>query len=139
MHYSDARQLIRKCQLLHGMLASVDVFLFPPHIVAHEAGTKTVAVSHLDSSYVLTGGYDQILRIWYVMRKEHSELVVCFCGRNSSAVPRLCRDTESSKCLAQFVGHESVITWCQFNAVDSWIASGSFFFVFAIHSCWVLL
>ena len=81
MHYSDARQLIRKCRLLHGLFAGLDVYLFPKQISAHASGTKasgslaitgssdtlcqqTVAVSHLDSSYVLTGGYDQVLRIW---------------------------------------------------------------------------
>jgi WD40 repeat protein len=55
-------------------------------------------VSHLDNQYVLTGGYDQALRIW---------------------------DTSNGKCLAQFIGHQSIITWCQFSSLDAWIASGN--------------
>lgn len=98
--YSDARQCIRKCRLLHALFASMDIFIFPRVIRAHKQGTKCIASSHITSEeFVLTAGYDQALRIW---------------------------DLRRNKCLAQFIGHTSIVTWCAFSAADTWLASASF-------------
>ena len=100
--YSDARQAVRKARLLHAMFAALDIYVFPRAVSAHKHGCKCIATSHIvspEESFVCTAGYDQALRIW---------------------------DLKRNKCLAQFIGHTSIVTWCAFSANDTWIASASF-------------
>lgn len=99
MHYSDARHLIRKTRVFDQIFAALDIFILPTSIPAHTHGCKAISQSHLDPHFVLTGGYDTALRIW---------------------------DTAHSKCLAQFMGHKSIVTWCSFNQLDNWVVSTSF-------------
>ena len=97
--YSDARQCIRKCRLLHSLLAGVDIFIFPRMFEGHSNGVKCLSSSHLGpSEFISTAGFDESIRIW---------------------------DIKRSKCLAQFIGHTSIVTWCQFSGGDEFIASAS--------------
>jgi WD40 repeat protein len=96
---SAARAVVRKVRLLAALFGAVDVHVLPFTIQGHKGGTKTLAVSSLDDKYVLTGGYDAILRIW---------------------------DASTGVCLAQFVGHTSIVTWCCFVASDTQVLSCSF-------------
>lgn len=89
--YSTARQLVRKFRILNSMYASLDIHMFPPSFKAHDDYVKAIAVSQLDEGYLATGGYDNAVRIWNIKDKQ---------------------------CIAQFVGHKSVVTWCKFMSTD---------------------
>jgi WD40 repeat protein len=96
--FSLARQLIRKTQLLNSLFQALDIFIFPLSMAAHTASVKALAGAHLDSRYIATGGHDSALRVW---------------------------DLQTGKCLAQYIGHSSIITWCAFSNFDHWLASAS--------------
>jgi hypothetical protein len=106
--YSDARQLLRKARLLHGMWSACDVYVLPRSIDAHACGSacKTLCCSYTDSSYIASGGFDRMVRVWDVR-------------------PGAGRGTTEGHCLAQFVGHRSVITWVGFTRGDTELISTS--------------
>jgi hypothetical protein len=87
----NARMLIRKCRLLDDFARAFDVVLFPWTLTAHAGSIKHVAISHMSKAITLTASYDRTIRIW---------------------------DMPSRTCLAQFVGHSSIVTWAAFGPRD---------------------
>jgi WD40 repeat protein len=113
--YSDARQVVRKARLLHCLFAALDIFVFPRSVPAHTAGCKGISHAYTDPQFVCTAGYDRAVRIW--------DLRVGSTGSGGSGGG--IEGTGGAKCLAQFMGHTSVVTWCAFAAGDAWLVSGS--------------
>jgi WD40 repeat protein len=113
--YSDARQVVRKARLLHCLFAALDIFVFPRSVPAHTAGCKGISHAYTDPQFVCTAGYDRAVRIW--------DLRVGSAGSGGSGGGT--EGTGGAKCLAQFMGHTSVVTWCAFAAGDGWLVSGS--------------
>ncbi|KAJ3106821.1 hypothetical protein HDU97_005533 [Phlyctochytrium planicorne] len=96
------RKLYRKFILLHELLKALDIHLFPNFVAAHKDGIKCAQFSLFDSSLWLTGGYDCVLRIHDI------------------------RASNSHICLAQYVGHKSIVTDAHFAKDDTIIVSCSF-------------
>eukprot|EP00743_Colponemidia_sp_Colp-15_P006633 GILK01007150.1.p1 GENE.GILK01007150.1~~GILK01007150.1.p1 ORF type:complete len:773 (+),score=132.97 GILK01007150.1:46-2319(+) len=92
------RMLIQN-YMLDAIAATGDVYLFPRTLDCHRDGVKYFDFSHTDPRFVLTAGYDRLLRIW---------------------------DTKSHSCMAQFAGHRSIVTWCAFSKDDNTVYSASF-------------
>jgi WD40 repeat protein len=127
MLHAAARHLVRKCQILHQVLSAADIFVFAPTMATHAGGVKALACSHLDRRFVMTGGYDSVARIWDVT--ERKCLAQVGDARCTAALLPACDLTAlrpPSLARSQFVGHKSVVTWCAFNALDTWVATASF-------------
>lgn len=62
----------------------MDIHIFPASFKAHSGAIKAIGLSTLSPKYIVTGGADCAVRIW---------------------------DTETQQCLAQFIGHTSIISW----------------------------
>ena len=112
--FSDARQVVRKARLMHGLFASLDIFLFPRSIAAHARGSgcKALALATTDPSLVATAGFDGVVRIW-----------------DTSTTARSTGGAGASgKCLAQFVGSKSIVSFVAFTgaAGDTAIVSAGF-------------
>ncbi|KAJ3213399.1 hypothetical protein HDU67_002931 [Dinochytrium kinnereticum] len=96
------KKLYRKFILIHELLMAFDIHIFPNFVAAHKEGIKCCEFSGFDSSLWLTGGYDCVLRIHDI------------------------RASNSHICLAQYVGHKSIITDARFAKEDTIIISSSF-------------
>ncbi|KAJ8324569.1 hypothetical protein O5D80_006814 [Batrachochytrium dendrobatidis] len=96
------RRLYLKFLSLHDIFRSTDIHIFPNFISAHKEGAKCAVFSAFDSSLWLTGGYDCVIRI--------SDI----------------RSANNHICLAQYIGHKSIITDVHFTKKDSQIVSSSF-------------
>ncbi|KAI8587990.1 WD40-repeat-containing domain protein [Geranomyces variabilis] len=147
------RKLYRKFQLLHELFTSVDAHLFPNFLVAHKEGVKTAKYSTFDSSLWLTGGYDCVIRIHDIRAPPSLQYVTPATpgtagltagglaggdggtsgAGGASEVPD--RPTlavgpaggnTGHTCLAQYVGHKSIITDVHFTRDDTYIVSSSF-------------
>lgn len=138
------RKLARKFALLHELFTSVDVHLFPNFCKAHRDGVKAAKYSTFDSSLWLTGGYDCVIRI-HDIRKPHSifrplspkpngagGLVgnPSTAGQSQAANPNSSTNPAGGNtghiCLAQYVGHKSIVTDVHFTRDDTHIVSSSF-------------
>jgi WD40 repeat protein len=97
-----SRKLHYKFWTLHDTLKIVDIHIFPNFIQAHTNGLKCAQFSSFDSNLWLTGGYDCVLRISDI-RSENGHI-----------------------CLAQYVGHKSIITDAHFTKNDAHIISSSY-------------
>ena len=93
-----ARQLVYQTRLLDTLFGVLDIFVFPPRFQAHRSGLKCMAISNIDSNYILTAGYDRAARI---------------------------HDLRTGECLAQYIGHTSVVCWAAFSSDDSFVVSAS--------------
>ncbi|KAJ3146852.1 hypothetical protein HDU86_008348 [Geranomyces michiganensis] len=145
------RKLYRKFQLLHELFTSVDAHLFPNFVVAHKEGVKAAKYSTFDSSLWLTGGYDCVIRIHDIRAPPALQLVAPTVpgtattaagglvgggggagttGGDGSDRPALvigpAGGTTGHTCLAQYVGHKSIITDVHFTRDDTYIVSSSF-------------
>ena len=96
------RKISFKFATLHDMFVATDIHIFPNFIEANKEGTKCAKFSAFDSFLWLTGGYDCVIRITDI------------------------RSTKNHVCLAQYVGHKSIITDVHFCKNDSQIVSSSF-------------
>ncbi|KAL2913300.1 hypothetical protein HK105_207178 [Polyrhizophydium stewartii] len=96
------RKLFYKFATLHDIFRATDIHIFPNFIAAHKEGAKCAKFSAFDSNLWLTGGYDCVIRI--------SDI----------------RSTNNHICLAQYVGHKSIVTDVHFTKNDSQIVSSSF-------------
>jgi WD40 repeat protein len=96
------RKIHFKLALLHDMFTMMDIFIFPNFVAAHRDGLKAVQYSNYDSSLWLTGGNDCLIKIQDI------------------------RASNSHVCLAQYVGHKSIITSVLFNEEETHIISSSF-------------
>ncbi|KAL7749641.1 hypothetical protein RI367_004867 [Sorochytrium milnesiophthora] len=85
--------------ILNEVMSGLDIFLFPPFVSAHTEGAKAICPTEFDQNIWASGGYDCALRIW---------------------------DMTNSTCLAQYVGHRSIVTDVRFTRNDAFILSGSF-------------
>ncbi|KAH6596616.1 hypothetical protein BASA50_004947 [Batrachochytrium salamandrivorans] len=95
-------KLFIKFLTLHDIFCSTDIHIFPNFVAAHKEGLKCARFSVFDSSLWLTGGYDCIIRI--------SDI----------------RSANNHICLAQLVGHKSIVTDVHFTRNDSQVVSSSF-------------
>ncbi|KAJ3023996.1 hypothetical protein HKX48_008610 [Thoreauomyces humboldtii] len=128
------RKLYRKFALLHELFTSVDAHLFPNFLVAHKEGVKAAKYSAFDSSLWLTGGYDCVIRIHDVRPLANHFPLPNAAG--SGAVGAIdekpatplgpAGDNTGHTCLAQYVGHKSIITDVHFTRDDTYIVSSSF-------------
>mmetsp|Transcript_23767 Transcript_23767/g.59994 ORF Transcript_23767/g.59994 Transcript_23767/m.59994 type:complete len:409 (-) Transcript_23767:301-1527(-) len=73
--------------------------IFPRSFTAHGAGVKSISVCNTDPSFILTAGYDRLVRIW---------------------------DLNTRRCLAQFAGHRSIVPRAVINSSDEYVVSCSF-------------
>lgn len=96
------RKLHYKYATIHDLLRLVDVNLLPSFIPAHTEGVKCAKFSSFDSFLWMTGGYDCIIRI--------SDI----------------RASNNHICLAQYVGHKSIVSDVHFSKNDTHIVSSSF-------------
>ncbi|KAJ3292561.1 hypothetical protein HK104_005194 [Borealophlyctis nickersoniae] len=106
------RKLYHKFGLLHDIFTAVDVHLFPNFVVAHKEGVKCARFSAFDSAMWLTGGYDCAIRIHDVRQPVFNSL-----GEKVGT---------GHTCLAQYVGHKSIVTDVRFTRDDRHIISSSF-------------
>ncbi|KAI8920126.1 WD40-repeat-containing domain protein [Powellomyces hirtus] len=111
------RKLYRKFALLHELFTSVDAHLFPNFLVAHKEGVKAAKYSTFDSSLWLTGGYDCVIRI-HDFRPPLNLFTI------PAASPA--GGNTGHTCLAQYVGHKSIVTDVHFTRDDTYIVSSSF-------------
>eukprot|EP00842_Homolaphlyctis_polyrhiza_P004484 jgi/Hompol1/5036/HPOL_004113-RA len=96
------RKLFYKFAMLHDIFRATDIHIFPNFVAAHKEGAKCAKFSAFDSCLWLTGGYDCVIRI--------SDI----------------RSANNHICLAQYVGHKSIVTDVHFTKNDSQIVSSSF-------------
>jgi WD40 repeat protein len=96
------RKIHFKFALIHEMFTMMDIFIFPNFVAAHKDGLKTAQNSNYDSSLWLTGGNDCLIKIHDI------------------------RAANAHVCLAQYVGHKSIITTAMFNSKETHIISSSF-------------
>jgi WD40 repeat protein len=96
------RKLHFKFALLNDMFTMMDIFIFPNFVEAHSDGVKGLQYSTFDNYLWLSGGHDCILKIHDIRLSNHH------------------------LCLAQYVGHKSIITDVHFNKEESQILSSSF-------------
>ncbi|KAJ3262020.1 hypothetical protein HK103_003863 [Boothiomyces macroporosus] len=97
-----SRKIYQKFSTLHDAMRLADIHIFPNFAHVHKEGVKCANFSAFDSSLWLTGGYDCIIRITDI------------------------RPQNKHICLAQYVGHKSIITDVQFTREDTHIVSCSF-------------
>lgn len=95
------RKIHFKFALLHDMFKMMDIFIFPNFVAAHKDGLKAIQYSNYDTSLWLTGGNDCLIKIQDI------------------------RASNSHVCLAQYVGHKSIITNVIFNNEETYIISSS--------------
>ncbi|KAJ1534336.1 hypothetical protein HK096_003986 [Nowakowskiella sp. JEL0078] len=105
-----------KLGLLHELLSSTDIFLFPQFAWAHKEGCKSLQYSGFSPSIWLTAGYDSIIRI-------HDLSVTPMTG---GAIPNQPGGGVTRSCLAQYIGHRSIVTDARFVKDDTHIVSASF-------------
>jgi hypothetical protein len=98
-HFIALSKLPSKVAVFDCMLNGIDVFLFPTSVNAHREGVKSARPTSFDGGIWVTGGYDCKVRIW---------------------------DLRERNCLAQFVGHKSIVTDVHFTRSDGYIVSSSF-------------
>lgn len=96
------KKLHHKFSALNELLRILDINVFPNFIPAHIEGAKCASFSTFDSNLWLTGGNDCVIRI--------SDI----------------RDQNDHICLAQYVGHKSIITDVHFTRSDSHLVSCSY-------------
>jgi WD40 repeat protein len=96
---SRAARIPIKLGVLHRILSSMDIFLFPKQVEAHKEGLKACRYSSFDTNIWLTCGYDGLVRIFNLNTQEK---------------------------LAQFAGHKSIVTDVAFGKNDATIVSSSF-------------
>ncbi|KAJ3304526.1 pre-mRNA-processing factor 17 [Kappamyces sp. JEL0829] len=104
------RKLHQKFATLHLFFTLVDIHIFPNFYPVHKEGIvvcltqglKCAQYSAFDSYLWLTGGYDCIIRITDI------------------------RASNKHMCLAQYVGHKSIVTDVKFTHDDSHIVSCSY-------------
>ncbi|KAJ3272983.1 Pre-mRNA-processing factor 17 [Terramyces sp. JEL0728] len=97
-----SRKIYQKFSTLHDTFKLVDIHIFPNFAQVHKEGVKCANFSAFDSSLWLTGGYDCIIRITDI-RQQNKHI-----------------------CLAQYVGHKSIVTDVHFTREDTHIVSCSF-------------
>ncbi|KAJ3031048.1 hypothetical protein HK097_005513, partial [Rhizophlyctis rosea] len=108
-----SRKLYRKFALLHDLFTSVDVHLFPNFIAAHPSTPcKSLRFSAFDPAMWLSGGYDCVIRI-------HDIRPPTFASDGT-------KTNTGHTCLAQYVGHKSIVTSVHFTKDDRHILSSSF-------------
>ncbi|KAJ3129538.1 hypothetical protein HK098_001014 [Nowakowskiella sp. JEL0407] len=116
----------RKFALLHELFSSVDIHLFPQFIWAHKEGCKIGQYSTFSSSIWLTAGYDSVVRIHdlstFSQSGNSSEMVDSAGTPMTADLP----GTYGRSCLAQYVGHRSIVTDAKFLKDDSHLVSCSF-------------
>jgi WD40 repeat protein len=100
--------IVWQCRLLDDFARSLDVALFPWTLSAHADSVKCVSAANISSAIVLTASFDRTLRIW---------------------------ELPTRLCLAQFVGHQSVVTWGAFAPRDHKVYSCSMFVLRFVCSC----
>lgn len=88
----SSRQLIRRLSVLDDMMSSMDLLILPSRIHCHDGAIKSLCHSHLDPTYIASGGADAVVRVF---------------------------NSLSGKCVAQLPGHESIITWVAFSEFDN--------------------
>ncbi len=126
--YSDARQVVRKARLLHGVFSALDIFVFPRTIKAHHRqGCKAIAHAQTDNMFVASAGYDRAVRLWdlRVAPAAAAAAAVTGGGNGNGAHGGAGGVNGGAKCLAQFIGHTSVVTWVSFASADEMVVSGS--------------
>ena len=93
------REIVKRIDVMDRLLSVVSVVLLPRRILCHpECSVKHVSLSTLNPQYVLTSGYDCAVRLFNV---------------------------NTRRCMAQFSGHQSVVTCAYFTAEDKYVLSGS--------------
>lgn len=93
------RSLPTKVELCSLLLAAADFYLFPKIVFGHKNGVKCIQPCSFDVDICATSGYDGIVRIW---------------------------DLKDSKCIAQYVGHKSIVPEIHFTKKETFIVSCSF-------------
>ncbi|KAI8904358.1 WD40-repeat-containing domain protein [Gorgonomyces haynaldii] len=96
------RKIHFKFATAHDVFRIFDINVLPNFIPAHTEGAKCAQYSSFDSSLWLTAGYDCVLRISDI-RAQNEHI-----------------------CLAQYVGHKSIITDAHFTKNDAQIVSCSY-------------
>ncbi|KAJ3091090.1 hypothetical protein HK102_001722 [Quaeritorhiza haematococci] len=141
------RKLYQKFQLLHTVFTAGDIHVLPRFVYAHAEGTKSAQFSMYNSSLWLTSGYDGVIRI-------HDLRSDVFASKPQKAAPRKTADNQNNNsnalvsgglatnsgfefegtlhripskfCIAQFVGHKSIVTDAHFTRNDTLVVSCSF-------------
>ncbi|KAI8800721.1 hypothetical protein BJ742DRAFT_859821 [Cladochytrium replicatum] len=113
-------KLHSKFALLNDLFSTIDVHVFPHFVWGHQEGCKSIQYSAYDPSLWLTGGYDCTVRIHDLRKPIASESGPVV--KNGQPISPI---AVGGMCLAQYVGHKSVITDVRFVRDDTHIVSCS--------------